>query len=155
MDPREIEAASDDVYGVLLEGRPPSGAAAAGGGGGGVHANAATAATAAATTATARANGGVSVSAGSGVAPSLLTALGAASMLSGHGAALAQLVPERYAVLTPRDFLDASFGMRPPAETSKGPAGLFEPLAVLLVHNVLLAGAHSLFTPPAQLKARL
>ena len=43
------------------------------------------------------------------------------------------MVPTRYAVLTPRDLLDASLGMRPPAQTAPRAAGLFEPLAVLLV----------------------
>ena len=118
LDPRDVDAASADVFGLLLEGRRPTGpeASAAGSVGGDKYTDE-----------------------GSGIAPSLLSALASVSMLAGNGAALAQLVPEKYAVLTPADFLDNSLGMRPPAETAKGPSGLFEPLAVLLMHNVLLA----------------
>ena len=46
--------------------------------------------------------------------------------------------------MSQQDVSDASLGIRPPASVQKGPAGLFEPIAVLLVHGALLAsrGVH-------------
>jgi len=69
-------------------------------------------------------------------APSLLGALAASTSVGFASYTAAQFAPTKFAVLTPRDIMDLTTGVRTPTLAS---SGVFEPVAVLLVHNVLLA----------------
>lgn len=69
-------------------------------------------------------------------APSLLGALAASTSVGFASYTAAQFAPTKFAVLTPRDIMDLTTGVRTPMLAS---SGVFEPVAVLLVHNVLLA----------------
>lgn len=69
-------------------------------------------------------------------APSLLGSLASATSIGLASYAAAQFAPKKFAVLTPRDIMDLTTGVRTPTLTS---SGIFEPVAVMLIHNVLLA----------------
>ena len=68
-------------------------------------------------------------------APSLLGSLAASTSIGFAAFTAAQFAPRKFALLTPRDVLDLTAGVRTPTLAA---SGVFEPVAVMLVHNVLL-----------------
>ena len=68
-------------------------------------------------------------------APSLLGSLAASTSIGFAAFTAAQFAPRKFALLTPRDVLDLTAGVRAPTLAA---SGVFEPVAVMLVHNVLL-----------------
>jgi hypothetical protein len=68
-------------------------------------------------------------------APSLLGSLAASTSIGFASFTAAQFAPSKFALLTPRDVLDLTTGARTPTLAA---SGVFEPVAVMLVHNVLL-----------------
>ncbi len=125
----EAESVAADVYGCLLDGRAPTGPTGR-------------------NKAKKKHWGGLDVDEDTdgGVAPSLLASL-ASEGGTMRGALLGPLVSFGFnasGAMSQQDVSDASLGIRPPASVQKGPAGLFEPIAVLLVHGALLAsrGVH-------------
>ena len=69
-------------------------------------------------------------------APSLLGSLAASQSIGFASFTAAQFAPKKFAVLTPRDIMDLTTGVRTPALTA---SGIFESVAVILIHNLLLA----------------
>jgi hypothetical protein len=69
-------------------------------------------------------------------APSLLASLAATTSVGLASYTAAQFAPSKFAVLTPRDIMDLTTGVRTPTLAA---SGIFEPVAVMLVHNILLA----------------
>jgi hypothetical protein len=128
----EAESVAADVYGCLLDGRAPTGPTGR---------NAKKQKHWAGLDAKDDAN-----DTDGGVAPSLLASL-ASEGGTVRGGLLGPLVSFGFnasGAMSQQDVSDASLGIRPPASVQKGPAGLFEPIAVLLVHGALLAsrGVH-------------
>lgn len=117
LTPVDVEAVAEDVFGMLLDGAPLTQSSSQA-----EHEDA-----------------GDDSSADAHVcrgAPSLLGALAASTSIGLASFTAAQFAPTKFAVLTPRDIMDLTTSVRTPALTS---SGIFEPVAVMLVHNVLLA----------------
>jgi len=117
--PNDVQIIAEDIYGMLLEGKPLTRRVA----GENVDDDI---------------DDDAQMSRG---APSLLAALAASTSMGFASYVAAQFAPAKFAALTPRDVLDLTTGVRTPTLTS---SGIFEPVAVMLLHNVLLAarGVH-------------
>ena len=111
--PGDVEETAEDVFGMLLDGAPFSRRGGA------------------ADEDVLNENADAHLSRG---APSLLGSLAAATSIGLASYAAAQFAPKKFAVLTPRDIMDLTTGVRTPTLTS---SGIFEPVAVMLIHNVL------------------
>ena len=114
--PADVQIIADDVYGMLLEGKP-------------LHRRVTT-------NRDDPHDVDDDTSQISRGAPSLLGALAASTSMGFASFTAAQFAPSKFAVLTPRDILDLTTGVRTPTLTS---SGIFEPVAVMLLHNVLLS----------------